>query len=909
MSNINQTITAIGDSQTNLSAMRDINVHQYKPEFFEPHLDEYEDSLFISPIDTPGLVDIVSRDRLLILGGYGYDKSSLARHIAWKLRQNTTDSPISVKEWAGNANPHNFTIYFNEKEESTIFILANISPQNVDYNLTALYKSVQVKQRFIIASTNNPIEKWKPEDHLKHLFWQPQPNDQLYTTENLTKLFIAKLNEVRKELPLELQENEFEPGKPLIDDLLLQEVAENLKTPDSIEIFIRLLCSTTTPLTATAINNLVDNCRNDKLMISQWFHGILNDREKLIALGLSLFDGCFDDQFFAAMDELVEQVWHKRDDSLKLLDYCDLDGLRNYFNLTPVNREGLKRVESHLSEQRQLILETVWFSHRRQLLAALPVIETLVKKSKLPGFFNRELYGSETRCDIIRDVISETLCDIGLKSGQTVENTLLRLAADENLAIQAVVARAMARWRFYDQDEKLFDTLQRWQVETTIWQIIESFLKGKESDTPFERPQIYIKATVALTVGFASFYDPPNQLNQKLYDLIEQLVEDTSNLFILKRFCNYTLPLTVKNHVLQLKELLLEMIKTLALDEPIGASLAAAYQSRPEEVAQVLDSWYSSAEDKRPVYFTAKDLKQITHRDAMLATVAFAYGWLEFENTEGHIPIKTAFDRLDTILDKERNPYTREAALIAIIIQLNHNTSMVEAFIKPLFERMNQDEIEKIITAFSNLYVDQRKDLENGETEFEWQKRTFPVWIDEERPLTDVEYIIRKWVKSPAYPRAQQIAIQASTRFISIFEREEAEFIYQYKRKRRKIEEENKKDTEYIPIPPPTTASHHQQQKLINFVSWWVTLKNKRHHSTIKGLLPEVLRQNMTSRSNFDFLLRKWCYDSDDEIKTISHLLKHALDFINNKNKILFAWISVFILIITLFVYIFFIKQ
>lgn len=141
-------------------------------------------------------------------------------------------------------------------------------------------------------------------------------------------------------------------------------------------------------------------------------------------------------------------MWQRRDPSLRALDYCDLDNLLNFFNFTETKTQGTF-VEVRFPKQRQMLLKVAWGSHRRQILAALPILVNLVKNSVRR--FEQELYGSSVRCDQLRRVISETISDIGLISSDAVEDTLINIAANEDIRVQTVAAQAMALWR---DDEK-----------------------------------------------------------------------------------------------------------------------------------------------------------------------------------------------------------------------------------------------------------------------------------------------------------------------------------------------------------------------------------------------------------------------------------------------------------------------
>ncbi len=114
--------------------------------------------------------------------------------------------------------------------------------------------------------------------------------------------------------------------------------------------------------------NLIQLAQDKQRTLGVWYNTILNPREQLLALGLSFFDGLFDDQFFAAIEMVVEKVWQRRDSSLRALDYCDLDNLRNFFTFVEAEGYGIK-IESRIPEQRSMLFELAWNSHRRNVAA------------------------------------------------------------------------------------------------------------------------------------------------------------------------------------------------------------------------------------------------------------------------------------------------------------------------------------------------------------------------------------------------------------------------------------------------------------------------------------------------------------------------------------------------------------
>lgn len=109
------------------------------------------------------------------------------------------------------------------------------------------------------------------------------------------------------------------------------------RQPDSTRVFwYELSCEN------VADSEQLINTLSQEDSLSNWYHQKLESRERLLAIGLSFFDGLFDDQFFAALEEIVEKVWQRWDTSLRALNYCDLENLHDFFNFTETKDQETK---------------------------------------------------------------------------------------------------------------------------------------------------------------------------------------------------------------------------------------------------------------------------------------------------------------------------------------------------------------------------------------------------------------------------------------------------------------------------------------------------------------------------------------------------------------------------------------
>ncbi|NNJ09907.1 hypothetical protein EKD04_006165 [Chloroflexales bacterium ZM16-3] len=221
-------------------------------------------------------------------------------------------------------------------------------------------------------------------------------------------------------------------------------IADNLETPENIDYFVSLLCyeAQQGSITQETIQTCIYAVRDDTRKIQQWYNALDATRNRLLVLALNFFDGMVDDQFFAALENLIDREWCRRDPSLRGLDYYDFDQLGRFFDYVSTT-EG-RAIKTTLRNQRQKLLKVAWKGYRRHILSARPVFYDLVKQSVAQQANNWELYGSSDRRDQLRKAISETISDIGLESSAAIEDVLLHMAVDSHVGIQAVAARAVA---------------------------------------------------------------------------------------------------------------------------------------------------------------------------------------------------------------------------------------------------------------------------------------------------------------------------------------------------------------------------------------------------------------------------------------------------------------------------------
>ncbi len=886
-----------------IGTVGDTYVQQESAEFFQPDLSGYAPPHYISPLFTEEIINKMRQQPLIIIGGDPeIDHASIARHVVWCLTESEDwGGDFAAKEWKGGLEWEDLDKELRSTDESTVFLLPNLAPQQISQDPNAIrltLESSQEKQLFVVASSSLPYESWKFEEGTnEHHYWYTVVS---FSADYLSEVLRQHLERRKNALPPPLDEQDWTQTPYLSGNLHLQTVAETLKTPENIILFVELLCQERKGST-DAIQDIVRRIGQKNGLIRQWY-GRLLPRCQLLAVALYFFDGLLGDQFFAALEQIVLGAWRARDPNLAAFDYYELSEMRAIFNAAPT-RGGEVKLESRSADYRHALLNMMWESHRRYIMATLPYLTEFVHKSVRNRGANAELYGTESRTERIRAVISVTISDLGIKAPDAIQPTLLNLAADESPLSQAVAASAMARWRAVtdkdgnNHDELLFEYLDRWHTGSRFIDIMRRLL-GSDDANKYTATD-YIQATVAMIVAFAAEFDYSNKLHPKLLDLFVSLSSDLSKL-VRERFKVYTLPRIVTQHWKQLDEpdkvepraLMDSKLQRLAkyddLQRPLADALAnRAYRLKPKEVWRLLTAWQSYCEAEMPTREQA-----LGDRERLFVTVVHAYGYLPDYYPET-VTVTELLKRLERILDRaDEHPTVRLAVLVAIGRQAKDRFDDMDEQLKSVLFRLSDRERAVLVQIMTDVYVRQRFDLDDGGAthHFRHKNKQYPTWIGVRRPITEIEEMVHRWLHDVGRPMVQQTALEAKISFAGAFDQAERRAIEAFERQREAAEQEemgveSDEEKSFLPSLEVGVAAKHQ---LASILAWVITKLNGEGdgmRQVIAGLIPPAMVQDNNNPTRLDFVLEELTVGGEPQISNTAARLAQAVDWLR-KNRL-----------------------
>jgi hypothetical protein len=832
-------------------------------------------------LDVKRIIGLLYQNHVLVLGSEFNDKFYLARYLAKEIYHQTNLDDVKV------------------------FLIYTISPENINNDLSKLRESAQTN--FVIATTDYPKTRWAGIG-LDNYWWQPERED-IYIPESLVNSLYEQLN-FNTKLILNSVINK-SPSSELTnieikEYLFVQLGNQKIVTFAGINNCARILnqLDINEKINQEKLTEIFALANNQRESLKKWYNTYLSSREQLLAIGLSLFDGLFEDQFFAALEKVVEDVWQKRDASLQALDYSDLINLSNYFEFTDFivetnqldgfkfvqtqdieNKLVLRQIALNRPNERRLLFEVAWDSHRRQILTTLPTLVNFIKESVQSNLSNWELSGGSVRRNQLHNVIIETISDLGLVSKNTtgkVQNALLELAAQREIAIQDVAARAIKRWYQYGGEQELFKTLQQFYFLTINKQKELIDEKKPRTSEPVKKPQnlmffvlnfvvnLFIKlfkkiipysakeksellreysdyignnnfiqsiqnleefiakedclftskimlgltsvyrsndlwenkqdsveedcigASVALAVGYAARDDHQTSscLRTEFLDWLKELSESRFPL-VHVYFGYHTLFYLVPLYLEQLKDWLKEVTQKHidVLNHAIALSLANAYNvsGNRATIRQLLNEW---EQESSPSSEWEKTLRK---QEALQKTVVLTYGLIEYPNND-ELTVNQALNRLGKILNNQPSLLVRAAVISAICNLAFRYFNIIEFELQNLVANFRANEAEKFIKILTDIYLKQRANLSGGNDEIKVNERSYQIWTDSERPLTEIEKAMYRWIRrmEPEVPQnqvrepehktaAQKVALAAFTSFAVNLDQEEERLIQELK--------------------------------------------------------------------------------------------------------------------------------
>lgn len=845
-------------------------------DFYVPILEDYHPPRYPQLRKTRAIFERLARTHIVLLGGDPtINLLPLARQLAWfasrqlpEARRDGQRIQLPTQEWMGSGS-QNIEQVLQQFEANTIFILPRLLPQHFHHDWPQLYRLI--RSRFYVIATIEEEAPWRPLMELKafNYCWEALNISELYPEQDMVAFFKDCLVAEEKTL-VGVSARDVYEDRETLGGMMPKQIVKQLQKPENIYNFILHLCeeSQRGQLTNEVVVACLRAAHDDSSRLRQWYSQLTDTHNRLLVLALHLFDGLSEDQFYAVIDELVEQAWQRRDPTLRALDYCDFEPLRRFFDYVS-RHSGERVIKTRLANQRRLLIDIAWDSHRRHILSALPVLYRCViqsvNESQAPHDW--QLYGGKARRDQLRKTIAESISDIGFKDVRAVELWLLQFATNPNIGIQAVAARSIARWREFGKHDEVITILRRWIEKRDLKMILDDSEPQEEGQ--HDKPDVRLRQTIALTIGYASQIDRPNKINPSLFAMLEQLVkEDEIN--VLRYICSYTLPMMLALHIRTLGKIIRCLAMHEVLHNQIAHNFAQIYPNLYADINRLLDQWYEWC--MLPGIRNSGGV-QLTRRRKLLTCICVIYAHLPYDKALSGISVQEVFEILRDILRMETFEEIRKAALTAVIRQARSSFGELQ----DVLPEVTPEEMSEIINTLVDIYLTQREALEGGQTYMRaLDKRYYPVWITHLRPFTQIEFEMYTWLHDNNNVIAQQIAVRALVAFNQVLADDEQRHIdrmsQQRHRRRQRILPLNKRV-----VTTPKVGLYPRDWYFYYIVPWIVTIGASQYRHIVRSVLPELLFQERINKADLKDLFQDWQARPDRDFVELSYRLPRAI--------------------------------
>lgn len=724
-------------------------------------IDFDHEEIYPDPTFTSTVFDLVLQKRILIIKGNDqFDQYSFGRLIAKKIYE--FNSNLQTIELIQNEEDKSLNKQLLQQETGCIILLNGLHPRHIQYDFNDLIRICEEKQSYYIINTESSSNTWIKSGKAITDYWYDIPSGNYYNRPELTQWFIDRLTD--KPLEFISYDKEITPQTLFSETITLSHIISELNTPQKLTIFLNMSRNSTVLFSDKKLIRIVENLRqSQEEIIAKWFNN-LNSDHKIIALTTALFNGLYCAQYFEILTEMIKtSFWRQSEATLEALDYHNLDFLMAFFRFEGTDEGDL--IVARNPTTRVNLLKTAMHQYPRHIEKALIIFSHIMQKSYERKNLNWELHGTGQKRALLRQVFIEATRDIGVNSLGNIEQIYLELAASNHHYIQGIAAKSLAQYRLFEEDDLLFDTINKWLKDNSIKQRMDLFLVDK---TKLHEDTISaIKTTTIRTLAYAADYDQPNQLHQRIVEYLISFSTDYSEKVQLA--ISQVLPKFITHHAFQLRNEIFDFLMPNSnYSEAISTGLMQAYTSYPEKLKEVINHWLSicmkdeSKENRR---------EKTTFRDNALISILDTLQKIKV--SENGFTLNELYALASNLLQIEKRSAVLNAVLQFMASIHEQDYTLAFDYIPKTIGQFNRHQRKEMIRLWTYQFIRQRANITDGEFKIVVFGEEYQAWNSFfKRPLTPIEETLFVWLNSDS-KIAQRFATHTFLEISHLFEREE----------------------------------------------------------------------------------------------------------------------------------------
>ncbi|WP_144306505.1 hypothetical protein [Oceanidesulfovibrio marinus] len=785
------------------------------------------------------LLKILEKERVLIIAGGLQDKRGVSRRCGWEFAalqsdQNQEDQSIAACELLTSSSLNeDFFSAFSNKKEPTVFVITKVEPSIINNNVSALRSAIKDRHWVVIATVRTK-HAWQLDASLEHSWIEPTEGE-LYNEGDLMRYLDGRLDGHKHQLQAAID-----------TDDPIRDCAQRLGSPEAIDAFVYQI-SLHDPNEVLSVDDLITHALSNQQAISTWFHHRLTPREKIIAIALALFENVDERVAFASIEKLMGSAWRNRDTALQFIDYGDLVNIREFFEFED-DSSSYGRLKALGDETRSALLKAAWQTHRRLIIASLPVLVQLVLDTLIRSTSLLDTLETDRQLNYYQDSIAETLGEIALLSMADVEPHLLTLIASGSIEAHNVVATTLRRVHLGGRHNDLFEMLSNWRTDSRSISFVDARTGESNSYTVYQ----LIGSAMSTIMGRLALENPTDSLDSEIIRLIRAYASSNDPL-IVTRMSQSAMPTLCSVHTMQMVDLLPDLLDRIGnswklvewfvLGSGFGLGLALRYQRKG--LAPVLIKWINEgiSETQKGGY----DSNKVSLREKKLAVSAISFAVVRSTDllSSGPSAKKTASPTiavqvLTKILEAERHPFVRSVTMLALNILLKEEFQEASCSMSKIVETLTAQERSIFIEDLIDLHCYQRSQQKGGDRLLRVGEYDCPVWYDKTPENTSVQATMFTWAESATSPSVSSFAADVVLGIRRIIERS------QEAKQKEMIEEREKEEKhkrELASRKAPELLRHKVRLSFFqrNLIVRWATIGSKEIRPAVEGMMASLV--------------------------------------------------------------------
>lgn len=818
------------------------------PSFSE--IDFEQEEIYPDPIFSDKVLTEISNKRVLIIKGNDqFDHFSFGRNIAKRLGENQPDHKII--ELIQNEEDVALNGQLMQLDSANIILLNAIHPRHIQYDFNQLVQISEEKQSYFIINTATPQSTWLKSGRNIIEYWFAVPEDNHYSKADLIPWFSAKIQEQVPPFLAEL--DEINEHTKFSQNQTLSTLVDSVSTPQKLTIFLNNCRSAQTLLSDKKLEQIITNLSQSQEEIeTKWFNNLTLE-QKIIALTAALFNGLFCNQYFEIISHMIDTTfWRQSGKTLEALDYHNLEFLMVFFRFETTDEGDL--IVARNPGTRVNLLRTAVQQFPRHIEKALSVFSGLMQESYKRKHTNWDLHGTTQKRALLRQVFIETTRDIGINELTNIESIYLELAASKHDFIQGIAAKSLAQYRLYEEDDLLFETINKWLKADTIKKRIALFLNKNNSKNGDNIAAI--KATTVRILAYAADYDQPNKLHKDIVEFLITFATDYNNK--VQESVAKVLPKFIVHHTFQLRnEIFDSLMPNPNYSQAISEGLMSGYRDYPDTLKEVINHWLSicmqqHSQDNRR--------NKTTQRDNALISIINTLEKIEI--TDKGFTLRELYGIAVELLKTEKRGDVVRANLNFLAHLQQQDYAMAYEYIPETIGSFTADHRNVLVKSWTLQFLEQRKKLNNGQFFIKVYGTEYPAWEKMmARPLTALEETLFTWLNSSSKP-AQQFATLTFLDIAHTFEKEEHDQILAYavEMQERKIQwlKDQRAQSNKVKIQPQTANNKVGLGVWLKIkIFFYLLFEDKTTKETLKGIIHAFLAEPY-SKKDLNYVIYKW---------------------------------------------------